>query len=696
MMQLRLAKRMMTLSAALLVLRPAPEAAADAIRSAIDDVVRQVGPALVQIHVVNANYRRGREIKNEAAGSGVIITKEGHVLSNHHVAGNATRIVCTLMSREEIEAELVGTDPLSDIAVLQLLPDTAREFPVAEFGNSDDVAVGDRVLALGSPMALSQSVTLGIVSNTRMVMPKLFWPFNRFRLDGEDVGLIVRWLGHDAAIYGGNSGGPLVNLQGEIVGINEIRLGLSGAIPSNLARDVAEELMAHGSVTRAWLGFDMQPLFKHSDHNRGVLVSGTLPDSPAKAAGFQPGDILREIGGRPVTVRFQEDLPLFNQWIASLPIGEPVEATVLRGDETKTLQLTPVERERMQPKTEELKPWGLTARNISLLAAQELKLPTRDGVLVTSVRVGGPAGSAKPALQETDIIETVNHVAVTNMAALKRVTHELTEGHSKPVPTLVGFKRDTEDYITVVEVGISALQVPPLEAKKAWVPADTQVITRELAEHLGRPDLKGVRVTQVYPGTTAERDGLQVGDLILAIDSEPIPASQPMDYETFPAMVRQYDVGARPALTVLRDGEERKVAVELIRAPKLVREMKKYRDELFEFTARDISFFDRVDEQWQSELKGVVVSEVIPGGWAALAHLAADDLIQQVDGQPVQNVTELERLMDEVADKKPPAVVFQVLRGIHTRFLELEPNWPEHAPSEDTASLAPHSISAVP
>jgi serine protease Do len=136
------------------------------------------------------------------------------VVTNHHVAGKTNAIVCTLSSREEIPAELVGTDPLSDIAVIKLKPAQPRRFPVATFGSATSLRVGDRVLALGSPLALSQSVTMGIVSNTEMIMPQLFWPFNRMTLEGEDVGSLVRWIGHDAAIFGGNSGGPLRSALG--------------------------------------------------------------------------------------------------------------------------------------------------------------------------------------------------------------------------------------------------------------------------------------------------------------------------------------------------------------------------------------------------------------------------------------------------------------------------------------------------
>src|SRR4029078_7014393 len=122
--------------------------------------------------------------------------------------------------------------------------------------------------------------------NTEMILPGLFWPFNRMTLEGEDVGSIVRWIGHDAAIYGGNSGGPPINQAGEIIGVNEISLGLAGAIPSNLAQEVATAIMRDGKVRRAWIGLDVQPLLKSSSVQRGALVGGTVGGWPAAARGF--------------------------------------------------------------------------------------------------------------------------------------------------------------------------------------------------------------------------------------------------------------------------------------------------------------------------------------------------------------------------------------------------------------------------
>jgi serine protease Do len=142
----------------------------------------------------------------QAVGSGAIISKDGYLVTNHHVAGHGARMVCTLWNRQEVDAELVGTDPLTDISVLKLHPDEPMTFQPAAFGDSSLMRVGDTVLAMGSPMALSQSVTLGIVSNNEMVMARAFG--GGMQLDGEDVGSLVKWIGHDAAIYGGNSGAP--------------------------------------------------------------------------------------------------------------------------------------------------------------------------------------------------------------------------------------------------------------------------------------------------------------------------------------------------------------------------------------------------------------------------------------------------------------------------------------------------------
>jgi serine protease Do len=525
------------------------------LRPTVEAAVARVKPSLVRIRVVSTSYSEGREIKSQAFGSGAIITKEGHIISNHHVAGRAVRIFCTMVDREEVEAELIGTDPLTDICVIQLKPGGVREFPTVEFGDSSKLRVGDYVLAMGSPMALSQSVTLGIISNVEMVMPRFLR--GRLRQEGEDVGSLVRWIGHDAQIYGGNSGGPLVDLDGRIVGINEISLGLGGAIPGNLAQRVAQQLISFGRARRAWLGMEVQPLLKEPPDDRGVLVSSVLEGTPAHEAGLRGGDLIVRVGNTPVRVRHEEELPLFMGLVSDLPIGKEVTMTVLRDGKETPLRLTPTEREELRPRQQELKQWGLTARNISGLMARELKRPSSDGVLVTSVRPGGPAGAAKPDLEPRDVIVQVNDQPIKSVGKFEDVTRQFTEGKKEPTPVLVAFERKGRRHVAVVRLGIRELEDPGLEATKAWLPVETQVVSREIAAQIGQKDVKGFYVTRVYAGHAAERAGLKIGDLIVAVDDERLTADAPEHDEDLATLIRQYDPGATVKLAVLRNKERR-------------------------------------------------------------------------------------------------------------------------------------------
>ena len=646
-----------------------------AVRSQVDYAIAKVKPALVRIRVVSTDYSEGREVKMQAVGSGAIITKDGYLITNHHVAGHATRMFCTLWNREEVEADLVGTDPLTDISVLKLRLDKATKFEPASFGDSSILRVGDYVLAMGSPMALSQSVTLGIISNTEMTMPR-FWGSNRrLRLDGEDVGALVRWIGHDAAIYGGNSGGPLVNLRGEIVGINEISYGLAGAIPGNLARSVAEQIIAKRKVQRSWLGIDVQPLFKHGKDEHGVLISGVLENSPADKAGFKPGDLLLRVDNRATDVRFEEQMAEVMGRLAGLPIGKDVAVVVRRDGKEVTLRPVPVEREEIFPRQHELKQWGLTVRDFSSILAKEMKRENLDGVLVTSVRPGGPAGGAKPSIEARDVIVEVNGQSVKNVESLMTLTHNLTEGKAAPVPVIATFERKSARYFAVVRVGIEELKDPGLEVTKAWLPVETHVISRDIAKQLGQPALKGFYITRVYPNTTAATAGIKPGDFIVAVDGEKLTASDSEYEDELSTLIRQYDIGKKVDLSVIRGKESLQIPVELVRSPRLKREMKKYRNEDFEFTAREVSFFDTVEEQWSGERRGVLVEDVKSGSWAELGSLSDGDLILEVNGQPVDNVDALRRQMERIAANKEKVVVIKVQRGIHTSYLEIEPNW---------------------
>lgn len=644
------------------------------IQQAIDNAIAKVKPALIRIHVVSVWDNQGREVKEESSGSGVIITAEGHVVTNHHVAGRAKRLVCTLSNKEEVEADLIGTDPVSDISVIKLRNPIKQKYPFVEFGNSDDLQVGDRILAMGSPLALSQSVTMGIVSNTQMVIPDVFMPF-KFTLEGEDVGSVVRWIGHDAAIYPGNSGGPLVNLKGEIVGINEISFGIAGAIPGNLAKKVALELINRGEIIRSWFGFEVQPLLKSYRGKTGVLVSGVIEGSPADKAGILAGDIIVKLAGYDVTVQFNEELPLFNEVVNEQTVGQKVLIVIIRDNREISLYIAPQKREYLRPKTVELKQWGITVRNISLLVAKEMKRDNQEGVLVTSVRPGGPCGEAKPAINYNAIIVSVGNSVVKSIEDLKDLTRELIKDEDEVVPVLVTFERGKSRYITVVKIGKKGMIEQGQEMQKAWLGIGIQVLTRNIAKELDMKGQQGVRAVQVFEDSPAQKAGIEVGDILIAINDKPIEASEQSDIDILPTMIRRYTIGSTAKITLLRNSKQLDLSIKLGTSPRLPREMKKYRDDNFEFTVRDIAFVDRINQMWTQEQTGVLVEIVSNGSWAGLANLLTGDLITEVDNNYIENVIAFEKTMEDIAKKTPKNVVMKVMRGIHTLFVEMEPDW---------------------
>jgi serine protease Do len=634
--------------------------------------VDRVKPSLVKIEVIATQHGQGREVKTESSGSGVIITRQGHIITNHHVAGKAVRLNCILSNNEEIEADLVGTDPLTDIAVIKLRVGPDRAFPTVAFGHSDKIAVGQPVLAMGSPLAMSQSVTRGIVSNTKMTFPR-YVP--ELRMEGENVGALVRWIMHDAVIFPGNSGGPLVNLDGEIIGINEIGFGLSGAIPGNLAQDVARQIIDTGIVNRSWIGIEVQPLLQSSAKTQGVLVSTIIEDSPAASAGLQAGDLLTSIDGQPVNIHHVEQLPLFNQLVAAIPVGKTVAVQVLRQDRPLSLKLTTIQREPARGDQVELKHWGITASNISIAISKELRLASRDGILVTSIQPSGPSGDAKPSLQAGDIIRSVQSQPVANIEALRVLTASLPVKDGETVPVLVGFDRKREQLVTVVRVGIKQPNNVGRESRKAWLPIAIQAVSRDLAQALGAADLAGVRVTQIMPDTAAAQSGLAVGDIIVAVDNDPVQALRPGDEELFWAKLRALPVDSKPEFKVLRGTNTLTLTPELVRAPVPEREQDRYEDPNFEFAARDLSFFDQMREGWNNDQAGVLVTEVKPGGWAAIGKLSPNDIIVEANYKPVANVGSLKTVFKTIESEKPATVVLRVLRGVHGRFVEIEPTW---------------------
>ncbi len=648
----------------------------DELRRDMEFARQQVYPALVNISVLAKSYGGGRSVRSPGAGSGVIVSPAGHVITNYHVAGDAARIVCRLTSKESIEATVVAHDPLTDLSVLQLKLDTRPNrndpIPFARIGNSDELTTGDYVLAMGNPMALSSSMTLGIVSNPQRVFSS-FTGSDMDEMDlgeGQVTGTFTRWIQHDALILPGNSGGPLVNLKGEVVGINELGgNGVGFAIPSNLVAHVLNQALAHGEVVRGWFGVTIFPV-ERMGRDTGVLVASVQPGSPAEKAGLVPGDVVLALDGKACDAKYFEEVPLTYKRFADYAPGAKVAVRYLRGEEVKE---TVLEVARMEPylaDEQEVKSLGITVRDITGPMALLRRYPSEDGVLVTSLRPGFPANEAKPAVEGGDVLMELDGQPITDYAALTAIV----EKAGKKEGILLRFRRKNDQMVTVLDTSDKPKPTPGGELPKAWLGLRTQVLTTEVAKALGLGTTKGFRVTQVFPGTEAEKAGLAVGDILTALNGEALKAYRAQDAEMLRRRVETLVIGEKARLTVLRDGGEKEIEVVLEETPGTAAEVKTGADEFLEYKVRGITFGDRVENRWPLDQKGVIVTEVTMGGWAFLAGLQTGDLIQRIDGKDVADVDAFAAEAKRIAEQKPRLTTLFVVRGYRTAFVFVQPD----------------------
>jgi serine protease Do len=409
----------------------------------------RVLPALVNISPVVRDFSSGKKEKSSVTGSGVVFRDGGYVVTNYHVAGEAEEIVCTLWNKERVRATLVGGDPMTDLAVLRLdFSDYEGETPpISSFGDSDQLETGQIVMALGSPFALSRSLSFGVVSTTDRYLSETF------RLpSGERSGVFNTWIQTDAAINPGNSGGPLVDLAGNIVGINSrafmLANNLGFSIPSNVVKKVVDEIIRNGRVERSWLGVEVQPLQEleefFSAEQGGVLVSNVENDSPAFESGIRPGDLLLQVGGENVSVRFYEEIPGFYDHIAGLPVGTDLEIVSQRGGEVRRTTVRTVEFGRPMGNHFEARNWGFTVRGITKQMALELRLDSLDGVLVAGVQGGGSAEVA--GLAANDVLHEVDGQAVHDLESFKKL-YESLAGSDREQIMLNVKRRDSSRWV---------------------------------------------------------------------------------------------------------------------------------------------------------------------------------------------------------------------------------------------------------
>jgi serine protease Do len=421
------------------------------LQSRILEARDRVSPALVNVQPITDVYSSGERRSSTGVGSGFIFDDQGHVITNYHVAGKAKRLIITLSNRERVAGMLVGEDPLTDIAVLKLDLREGQHAPApVTLGDSDALEVGEYVMALGSPLALQRSLSFGVVSSKDRFLS------DEFKLPtGEKTGSFNTWIQTDAAINPGNSGGPLVNLDGNVVGVNARgAFGASSigfAIPINIVKEVARELIENGKVSRSWLGLTLQPLeelaqYFEAEHVPGAVIRSVDPDSPAERAGVRAGDVLLSYGGERISAQFTEELPSIYKRIADTPVGTNVALVIARGGEELTLGATTEEQGESSSSEMDCESWGFTSRGITRELALEFSLPDQRGVFVAGVKPNGPAFQSR--LSPGDRIIAVDDEDVPDLESLRSLYRARDEAKVEKV-LLTVMRRHSRRWVLI-------------------------------------------------------------------------------------------------------------------------------------------------------------------------------------------------------------------------------------------------------
>jgi len=401
------------------------------IQSVLVTLADRVKPAVVNIAPLSSASAKSGETprgdrgpNNPGTGSGVIVDKEGLIVTNNHVVGDAKEVEVRLSDKSKFIGQVIGRDPDTDIAIVKITPTT--DLPTVSFGDSSKVRVGQWVMAVGNPFSLDRTVTLGVVSGLER--------------DAVRLSRYEAFIQTDASINPGNSGGPLFNIKGEVIGINTAIInyaqGIGFAIPSNMVQQVTGQLRVRGKVTRGWLGVGIQEVTAELagkfgiKENDGVLVNDVFENEPAARAGLKPGDIIAKVDGRRV-----ETPAGLSRAVAGLTPGTKIELDVIRGGERRTITVDLGERKEdavvasipSPPPQPEVK-LGLSVQDLTPELADKFKIKDQKGVLVNKVDPGSVA--QEQGLREGDLIKEVNRQAVASAEEFKSAVAQAKKGES--------------------------------------------------------------------------------------------------------------------------------------------------------------------------------------------------------------------------------------------------------------------------
>jgi serine protease Do len=419
--------RRIVLALAALLLAAAPGAdpagAPADLRQILAAARRDVFPAVIFLMPVAERFDAGKLEKSQVAGSGVIVSPDGEAVTNWHVVDRAVEIRCLVSDGRARRATLIGSDKDTDLALIRLERQDGETFPAARLGDSRNIEEGQFVMAMGAPWGLSRSLSMGIVSCV-----------NRFLPGHSNYNL---WIQTDASINPGNSGGPLVDTAGRVVGINSLASLLGGnlafAIPADTVRFVSGRLRRDGRVIRAWTGLRLQPLrdFEKNifyEGDRGALVAGVDPGSPAELAGISAGQLLLAVDGEAVSGLNHEDIPALNQRLSEFAIGVPIRLTLeanARGGaaEVFTAELTPREKGATDGGDFDCRRWNLTIKSVNAFANPLLHFFRPGGVFIQAVKHPGNAAAA--GLRGGDIILEIDGLPVDGLESCRRIYEDV-------------------------------------------------------------------------------------------------------------------------------------------------------------------------------------------------------------------------------------------------------------------------------
>lgn len=378
------------------------------LQSKIIDVSNQIKPVVVNIEAVQ---KKGGS-KRRVLGSGLLLDQEGYIITTEHLVADAEDATVTMLDdTKKYKAKIIGIDKLTDIALLKIEHNKKLKYPI--LGDSDATSVGEWVIAVGNPYGLDGTVYFGIIS-----------------AKGRDLitraGMINKFLQTDASIDYGSSGGPLVNLKGEVIGINSSGAGrgISFTIPINVVKEVIEKLKEQGKVERGWLGVSIQELnrdfaqFLGLPQVTGVIINGVYESSPAAEAGLLPLDIITEFDGKKVKAEKPEEVNEFRRMVGDSEIGKEVQLKIIRNGVEKLVTLKIAKQPKIKPDEVETD-LGFSVKEITEHIYRDYKLDSKEGVIVSEVKWDSCASDAQ--LCEKDVIIKINNYEVKNIKDFKNI-----------------------------------------------------------------------------------------------------------------------------------------------------------------------------------------------------------------------------------------------------------------------------------